>query len=399
MAESRESRLRHGLEILARLGIPTEGASVDALAGALESDAEAGLAIADLLGAIGTAESAALLARIEESARHDKLLRREARRSLYRLKQRGVAVPQAAPEPSPAARAVLGGPEAEGFLSVSDSRGDRLFWIVKPRSSGGVFHFSTVVNEPAGLKEAVLAEASRKNLRALQSELQARHGLRMVEVDWRYVDAIASEGYERARATGHVHDSVAHYAQLRLQIFPFAAKPAEGRLHPVSGDTAADLAASASLLDEPELGHWSLLETDLAPYLARYREMRDSPIVLDRSQQMVRLDDIVQSALAETFAGERAASWERRLDEAAYFLAKTGRREAAGRAGAAATAVAERKSGKGIALFEELVRRSFGMFFEQEAQREQEEKAGSVLVTPDDIRAAQARARQRQRPG
>jgi hypothetical protein len=45
------------------------------------------------------------------------------------------------------------------------------------------------------------------------------------------------------------------------------------------------------------------------------------------------------------------------------------------------------------------VRRSFGVFFSREAEREREEKAGSVLVTPDDIRAEQARARSRSRHG
>src|SRR5262245_8898994 len=117
MAEGRESRLRHGLEVLARLRVPAEGATVAALTEALAADAGAALAVADLLGAIATPESAALLARIEEGAHQDKLLRREARRSLYRLKQRGVATPQEAAAP---ARPVLAGPEAEGLLSISD---------------------------------------------------------------------------------------------------------------------------------------------------------------------------------------------------------------------------------------------------------------------------------------
>jgi hypothetical protein len=397
MAEARESRLRHGLESLARLGVTAESAAVEALAKALDADADAGLAIADLLGAIATPESAELLARIEAGAQNDKLLRREARRSLYRLKQRGIAAPQAPTAQAPAARPALGGPEAEGLLSISDARGDRLFWIVKPRPGGGLLHLSTVVNEPSGLKEAVLAEVNRKSMRALREELQARHGLRMVEADWRYADAISAEGYERARGGGQVPDSAAHYPQLRLQLFAAAAKPWTSRLHESRGDVEADLASSASLLEEPELRHWLLGEADLAPSLARYREMRDSPIVLDRAQQLSRLDEIVQSAVAESFAAERAASWERRLDETAYFFAKTSRQQAAARAGAVATAVAARKSGQGIPFCEELVRRSFGVFFEREAEREREEKAGSVLVTPDDIRAEQARARQRRR--
>jgi hypothetical protein len=157
------------------------------------------------------------------------------------------------------------------------------------------------------------------------------------------------------------------------------------------------LASSASLFEEPELYPWLLGEAVLSAYLARYREIRDSPIVLDRPAQLARLEEIVQSAVVELFGAERAPSWQRRLDEAAYFFAKTSRPEAAERAAAVAAAIAERQSGRGIPFCEELVRRSFSVFFAREAEREREEKAGSVLVTPDDIRAEQARARQRQR--
>jgi len=397
MADAREPRLREGQGALQRLGVSSEAPTVEALSAALESAPETALAIAALCGDIASAPSAELLLRIERGARHDKLLRREARRSLYRLKQRGIGAAEPAQDAEASARPVLGGPEAEGFLSTSDPIGDRLFWILKPRPGGGLFHLSTVVNEPDGLKEAVLAEANRKSIRALQKELQARHGLRMVPVDWHYCDAIAAEGYERVRGRGQVGESAAHYPQLRMQLFTSAAKPLDALLYPPHAPTEAALAASASLFEEPELYSWMLGEAVLAPYLARYREIRDSPIVLDRSAQLGRLEEIVQSAVAELFGAERAPSWQRRLDETAYFFAHTSRADAAERAAAVATAVAERRSGQGIPFCEELVRRSFGVFFTREAEREREEKAGSVLVTPDDIRAEQAKARQRQR--
>jgi len=398
MADARESRLREAFDALKRLGVAVEGATVGALAKALDADPTTALAVADLCGALPSEESAQLLLRIEEGARQDKLLRREARRALYKLRQKGIAAaPRAGGENTAGTRPALASPDAEGLLSAGDPLGDRLLWILKPRSGGGLFHLSTVVNEPAGLKEAVLAEVNRKGIRALREELQARHGLRMVEVDWRYCDAIAAEGYERVRGRGQVSESAAHYPQLRMQLFTSAAKPLDAPLYPPHAPVEASLASSASLFEEPELYPWLLGEAVLSPYLARYREIRDSPIVLDRPAQLARLEEIVQSAVVELFGAERAASWQRRLDEAAYFFAKTARAEAAERAAAVAGAIAERQSGRGIPFCEELVRRSFGVFFAREAEREREEKAGSVLVTPDDIRAEQARARQRQR--
>src|SRR5206468_3656218 len=113
-------------------------------------------AIADRLGGIVSEDSVRLLARMETTAK-DKLLRREARRAIYRLRQKGVLTDEPATKAEPTARPLLAGPEPEGYLSLSDPRGDRLLWLLKPRSGGGLWHLSTVVNEPAGLREAVLA--------------------------------------------------------------------------------------------------------------------------------------------------------------------------------------------------------------------------------------------------
>ena len=47
------------------------------------------------------------------------------------------------------------------FDTPIDPSGDRLFWIIKPKAGGGIWHMSTVVNEPGGLRESVLAETTR----------------------------------------------------------------------------------------------------------------------------------------------------------------------------------------------------------------------------------------------
>jgi hypothetical protein len=389
--DDRDSRLQSGLDRLAVLGVAGPQTTVEDLERALAAEPGAALAIADRLGGIVSPRSAELLRRIEASTAHDKALRREVRRSLYRLKQKGVASaePAAAPGAAPM-HAPQAAPEAEGYLSISDPFGDRLVWVVKPRPGGGLFHLSTVVNEPAGLKEAVLAEVNRKSLRSLRQELEARHALRLVDVDWRYCDWISFEGYERARARGAAERSVIHYPQLRLQVFTTPARPAN---LPTLASSPDALAESASLLEEPELQSWFVGEDVLAEHLSRYREIRDSPIVLDRAAQLSRVEQIVEAAIEGVFAPERAAAWQRRLEEASHFFSATSRPQAAARAAAAAKALGEHPGGKGIPLCEQLVRRTFAAFFAREAEREREEKSSSVLVTPDDIRAAQARAR------
>ena len=388
----KDARARADLEALRSRGLDPATASAAELFAAYEADSALGAAVSEALGDRAEPASAAMLRRIEGAAeaRKDKDLRRAARRALYRLAQKGIA-PPAEPQPPATAAAPARAIDAEGFLSPLDSQGDRLLWIVKPRP-GGVWHSSVVVNEPGGLKESVLAETTRKAIRTLRDELAKRHGVRMVEVDARYVDWIASEGFERARAAGSLSASAASHPSLRLQLFLDPPAPAPSPIRAlvsaqeVRGD--ATLLRDAASLFEADLRLWFLPARDVETYLARVRAMRDSPIVLDRHQQRDRLEEIAVAAITEIFGGERKASWIRRLEEMSYVLAKGGRRDPARALFASALALeASESGGREIPFFETLVRRTFGLFLMEEAKRDEEQKSSSVLVTPDDLRA------------
>lgn len=403
--QSRDARLRAGQARLAALGLSGGTACpVHDLERALESHPETALAVVSRLAEILSDDSVACLRRIEAAASEDRELRREVRRALYRLAQRGVPgaalLPSTPESPAPAIFAEV---EPEGYLSFPDPFGDRLLWIVKPRGAGGLLQLSAVVNEPGGLKEAVLAELSRKQLRSLRADLAERHELRLVETSWRYCDWILSEGHERARSQGRLGDTVASFPQLRLQLFRTPAAPQPSPIETASEmvPDAASLQASADLFAEPELAQWFLPESTLAPYLGRVQEMRDSPIVLDRFQQMSRVGEIVNGALEALFSGDAGRSWQRKLEEMAHYFSKTGRPEAARRARATAQALSESPSGgRGIPFLEELVRRSFGLFFEREVEKEREEQASSLILTPDQLRQQRgSRPAPRLRPG
>src|SRR5262249_41166221 len=106
----RESRLREAQDALKRLGVDLENAPVDVLERVLADDPRAAFAVAERLGSVASEESARVLARLEAGG--DKLLRREARRSLYRLRQKGIEAAATAPAAETTlARPLLGGPE------------------------------------------------------------------------------------------------------------------------------------------------------------------------------------------------------------------------------------------------------------------------------------------------
>ena len=124
--ESRDSALMRGTEDLLTLGVDLEtlgptAESVARLAGLQSSSLEATRAIACWLGFAEIPEAAEALAALEEAAR-DKEVKREIRRSIFRLEQKGVTVPRRAPD---SGASILLTREADhAYLSPVDSRGD-----------------------------------------------------------------------------------------------------------------------------------------------------------------------------------------------------------------------------------------------------------------------------------
>ena len=156
----RQTQLRLGEQRLQAWGIASD-AGITALQAVSGREPAADLAIAARLGTHADPGSVEALIALE-AASHDKLVRKEIKRSLYRLEQRGVVIPKAAPPPP---GLTVAAPALEGYLSPVDGSGDQLVWLAKPRP-GGLAHLFAVLNDPNGLREVDLSETTRKALRA-----------------------------------------------------------------------------------------------------------------------------------------------------------------------------------------------------------------------------------------
>ncbi len=310
-----------------------ESPTLAEMAAALGREPETDLAIAHRLGRRTEVESVQLLWRLErESA--DKRVRKEAKRALYRLQQRGVHVEAPTAPPIPVLAVA-----PEGYLSAVDGRGDQLVWLVKPRP-GGIAQLFAVINDPQGLREVDVNLATRKALKEIRGELARKHDLRLVDADWRYCDFLVHRAFEWARAGG-VRVS-GDYPALRAQMTrepPPAECPPLILSHVDVGAVRADpalLTESAELTAEREFRTWFFGPDDLRPYLEEISSIKNSPLVLNRMQQEERFADVIARAVAELFSGELRDSWPRRLYEMAYFLWSTARRRPAQQAVAVA---------------------------------------------------------------
>jgi hypothetical protein len=372
---------------LAEWGV-TPNADVGALAALLHREPAADIAIAHRLGAIASAESVAALADLERDTT-DKQVRREVKRARYRLQQRGVESATPAP-PTPPATPLLATP-IEGYISPLDGRGDQLVWMIKPQP-GGALHFFSVINDPDGLREVALHVVTRKALKSLRGELERRHEVRLVAVDWHYADFLVRRAFDWARA--HAARMDGDYPALRAQLSRQPA-PTERPVLPVtdapSADDAAALAASADLLGEPELRTWFRPLEELQPYLEEMAGVRDSPLVLNEMQQQERFETIIQHAIDGLFGGALRDTWVRRFAEQGVYFAASRRPARAAQARAASAALAREVAPHEVPICQQLVRASLALHFQLAMQREQERQQTSLVVSPHEAQRRRRR--------
>ena len=386
--ESRDSALMKGTEDLSASGLDLESLeptpdSVSRLCGLRPPSREAERAIACWLGFAEIPEAAALLSEMESKAR-DKDLRKEIRRSLFRLEQRGIAAP---PRSAGAATSpLLAKEEDRGYLSHVNGRGDLVVWYVRPERSGDYYILSGVVNHRRGLLEADAGRVARPGLAGLLEGTRRRFSIRLLPADPAWCDLVLHEAYKRSdskRGAG-----VSRFPSLRMEISHRVPERIPCPVHALLGRDDREIqkapGSAARLLDEPELAGW-LLDSDwMEPHLEALREISESTLVLNRYQREERREKALSTALSAIFGGEAREIYRERLEAAAYFFLLDGREEAARgclEVRAALSPGAVEPHGK-IPFLAALAARSFDAVREAREALSREEKRTSLIVKP-----------------
>lgn len=381
-----DDELQKGLEALAADGVAVDERSstqVKAFESHLGKRRETDLAIAWLLGRIIDPGVRDLLVDWERRAQ-DKRLKKEIRRSLFKLAQRGVAAPQVEADRASRREPILGlGPRIEGYLSSVDGAGGRLVWLAKPQAGSGIQLLQGMVSDREGLVRVGAAVVKRKELRAMAREIKERHGVTMISVPWEYADRWLYEAYEAARARGQ--SGIEQFTSLRAL---FASGKPEEAAHPVYARVSGDEARSGAwrelsrrLLEEPEFRPWVLDEDWVEPYLAQIERAQESRLVLNEMQKEERLAGIVRDAIGGLFSPEKAKILQRRMEDMALHLIETGREAEARLALSVGLQFAEGNPGPlDISFLTGLAQKSFAFYLGRRKAKAAEEP--SLIVKP-----------------
>ena len=384
--KSHEEEIRRGIEQLSQSGVKLDDVSlalVPRLEEQLRKGRETDLAIVFFLGKIADSAAAEALLRMARGAQ-DKDLKKEIRRSLFKLSQKGLTIPEdkRVEEKSPTPL-LSRSPEIEAYMSSVDGAGGRLVWIVKPQAGHGLQTIQGMVNDREGLQRIGGTQIRRKELRNMAQEIKKQHGITMVSVPWEYADMMLYEGFEKAKS--EVRSGLENFHQLRSIVNTAKPKvqdhPIYQRLNPAEVREGAWRELSRRLLDEPEFRFWILDAGWAEPFFGQLEEAQTSRLVLNPMQKEERMAGIVRDAVKTLCTGERGKIMQRRMEDMAFYFVAAGRTEMAKLALAVAQQIKEGDPGPlDISFLTGLVQKSFAVYLSQQKSKAEEEP--SFIVKP-----------------
>jgi hypothetical protein len=378
-----DEEIRRGLAELSRAGVSLDDAS-PGLVPRLQEFALGGrpgaLAAVFLLGKIADPMAVGALDAVDRAIT-DKDLKKEIKRSLFKLSQRGLALPHRAPEV--AAPVFSRAPDVEAYMSAVDGAGGRLIWIAKPQPGRGLHALQAMVSDREGLERVGGGQIPRKELRRMAREIEDQHGMTMIAVPWEYADTVVYEAFEKAKGRGM--SGLDNFQAVRAAITSrkpeFSSHPVYQKIQSPDVRQGAWRERSRLLLDEPEFRFWILDPDWMQPFVRDLQEAQTSRLVLNPVQKEERLAGIVRDAVKDLCSGDTGRIFRRRMEDMALYLLETGRPAVAELALAVALQVGEGGPGPlDISFLTGLVQKSFAFYLSQEKTKAEEEP--SLIVKP-----------------
>ena len=265
-------------------------------------------------------------------ASNEKKVRKIIKRSLYRLKGKGIAIEEIPVERGKSILHPLQVEPQKGFGSGIDSLGHRLLLLVIPRTGRGWTVMQGVISDTQGLVDFSGNELTRKRFKEFFEEIQGRSPFPLIEIEPSYVRFLFTQAYQltlEEKGTPppdylHLKTEIEGVKKEYKRPLIYSYLETDG----VEGNDRI-LMRVGDLLRADLYSSWMIEESQIQPYADAVWEAEESKIVLTQIQKEARFQEIYQRAMAELFPEEKRSLYKRRLEEMAYVLLKLGRQEEA----------------------------------------------------------------------
>jgi hypothetical protein len=301
------------------------------LSPSLKKDPETTEKLADRLATLPYGVTTGILQHMLAETK-EKRVRKTIKRSLYRLRAKGVSVRE---DSQDRRRSVLRPPQAEppeGFGTGIDPGGHRLLILVIPHAGRGLTVMHAVIGDTHGLVDFTGAEMTRKEFKSFFETLQGESFLPLIKMEASYVGLLFSRAYHLTlEKKGTPPQDYLHLKSEIERVKKEHEKPLiYGYLsrEELEGDDRW-LRRGGDLLNDELYMAWIIEEDKIRPYAEALRETQESKLFLNQSQKEARFQEIYLKAVSELFSEEWKRLYQRRLEETAYILNVLGKEEEA----------------------------------------------------------------------
>jgi hypothetical protein len=338
----------------------------------------------EALTRIPNTETAELLTDMMDEA-SDKRVVKSIKRTLYKLRQRGVRWEEKPPKDEPILKAPKPA-EPQGYVGAIDSTGSRIIVITRSQALRGLLVVFSIVNDLKGIQEFNLKEFSKKGFEEFVKSSLSSVEFPIVTAPGAYCIHLLREACSLSQRLSKPLPQGYHDAENEFKDITWD-EPAPLIYQHIKEDEVGDrphlLKDSANLHKIMPFSTWHLGSQEVEKYASRIIEAQKSRIVLRADQKEARLNNIYRDALEELFPEDRRLLWKRRLEEAAYILLKTGREDEAKAALSAAVDLNNPFSPIDPNPFIwNLMLKSIQGMIESDSKKKEEEKKTSLIVTP-----------------
>ncbi len=313
-------------DVLAKLQSETAGSTgtdPKALAGEIAALPEI-LALA-VVHAAGRASRQDVL--LELATSPGRMLAKEAKRELQKLKQRGVQVQEVPLQGEPILKPLPEGEAPVSYASSIDAYGERAVWWTRAARQG-VELVQVVLSDVKGILAVDALALSRRSWREFVKRLPRQDVVSSAEIPREHARQLIADA-EAAGARNGFSPPPAYADALRiLGPAPAAPPPTPGLAVELTDELAHQMAGGA-LFEDPLFMTWIPEEDDLRRFALRVDEIATSQLYIDARQRQQGFERAADDAAAAYFTPQRRALYSRRLVEMAHILASEKRADAA----------------------------------------------------------------------
>jgi hypothetical protein len=253
-----------------------------------------------------------------------KTVQKAVRKAVFRLKQRGIPLPDSEPDEAPAFAVAKEEPSA--YVGPIDGSGSRPLLIVLPRGASGVDLAMGAVSDEQGFIEFIYGRYSKKRMKEVK-DLFFSKVPHMVETSLSHAATVLEHAYRKEE--GKPDPATGEYLRLRpwlLENVELFDRPVVAGYIPLDSVTADMLTPTQleRLLQHELMISWVMDPEKLRPLSEGIARAQESPIFISEGQRREHISKIKEEGLLKLFGEKDRMIFRTRLEEMAFVFFKIG---------------------------------------------------------------------------